>query len=297
MNTMKKILINIMAVLMLVVCCFGMSACQEDITQIKLNLSVYNYDDNEEGVDIGFENTTLTVDLYGHFAPKTVAAVLKYVKDGYYNNTVFYKIDSSFPNQIMLGDLKADGAGIKAQESIMPQISGEFEHGGVSGSNLTAKKGSIGLWRTWYEYDGSYNKSNATMHSGRATWFMPTNELETTLSGYNGWFCIFAQMDMENEANVKAFELIKDSLTSSNIEKYVVYYTGEYDAEQPDNNHGLTQHIVPADDFNVAEVADLFIPKGTQEVCYKHYTVNIPVVEINGQTQIAARVVSAAVAK
>ena len=295
MSTLKKILINVVAVLMVIMCCFSFAGCQEDITQIKLNVSVYNYEKNEEEVVVGFEDVTLTIDLYGHFAPKTVENVLKYVKQGYYNNTAFYKL-SSYTNQIMLGDYLVDGATIKAQEEIMPTVKGEFEHGGVSGSNLIAKKGAIGLWRTWYSYDNSYNTSNDSMNSGRATWFIPTNDQDATLSGYKGWFCIFAQMDMENEDNAHAIELIQEALLAANTTTYVVYYTGEYDAEQADNNHGLTKHIVPADDFVLSEVPDIFTAKDDQEVCYNRHDITVPTVDVDGETKIAAYVKTATVA-
>ncbi len=293
MKKLKKLLSLFIASALLIVSCFSMAGCSEDITQIKLNLSVYNYEQTEEEVDVGFEDVTLTIDLYGHFAPKTVENITKYVKQGYYNNTVFYK-QTTFTNQVMLGDFLVDGASIKAQEKIMPQVKGEFERGGVSGSNLLAKKGSVGLWRTWYAYDGSYDTSNATMNSGRATWFIPVSDSDAALSGYNGWFCIFAQIDMENEDNAHAIDLISKSLSSGKVEQYIVYYTGKYDANQPDNNHGLTKHVVKASDF--VESTSIFTAEGSQEVCYNKHTINVPVVEVEGETAIAAKVVSASIA-
>lgn len=293
MKKFKKLLSLLIASALLIVSCFSMAGCAEDITQIKLNVTVYNYEQTEEEVDIGFENVTLTIDLYGHFAPKTVENVTKYVKQGYYNNTVFYK-QTNFTNQVMLGDFLVDGTSIKAQEKIMPQIKGEFERGGVSGSNLLAKKGSIGLWRTWYAYDGSYDTSNATMNSGRATWFIPVSDSDSALSGYNGWFCIFAQIDMDNEDNKHALDLISKSMTSGSVEKYVVYYTGKYDETQPDNNHGLTKHVVKESDF--VETTSIFTANGSQEVCYNKHTITVPVASVNGETVIAAKVVSASIA-
>ena len=280
---------------MLAISCFSFAGCKEDITQIKLNITVYNYEQTEEGIDKGFEDVTLTIDLYGHFAPKTVENILKYVKQGYYNQSVFYKI-SNFANQIMLGDYLLDGNGIKAQEKIMPTVQGEFERGGVSGSNLVAKKGSIGLWRTWYSYDGSYNVCNDSMNSGRATWFLPTSESEATLSTYNGWFCIFAQIDLENEDNAYALDLIQDAFSSDRTETYVIYYTGEYDETQADNNHGLTKHIVHEDDFVLSEVPDIFTAGDEELATYNRHNVTVPVVEIEEESKIAVVVKSASVA-
>lgn len=277
MNSIKKILVNIIAALLLVVSCFAMTACTgEDIVQVELTVSVYNYGEDleDDTDDEGVEPVKLTVDLYRHLAPNTVDQILKYVKAGYYNNTVFYQIDggeNNFPNQIMLGDLKADANGV-TQNDIMPTIEGEFEKGGTTGSNLTSKEGSIGLWRSWYDYeDLKYTAQNGAVHSGRATWFMPTS----TQSVYNGCFCFFGQFDTSSEA----YELIKTAVThSSNIEEYVIYYTGEYDKNGVDNNNGLTFNCVPVDDYDAENIDGLFEVENDYElVCYNPYTVQIPV--------------------
>ena len=292
MNSIKKILVNIIAALLLVVSCFAMTACTgEDIVQVELTVSVYNYGEDleDDTDDEGVDEYTLTVDLYRHLAPNTVDQILKYVKAGYYNDTVFYQIDGAdnllqeYPNQIMLGDLKLDGAQI-VQNDIMPTIKGEFEKGGTTGSNLTAKVGSIGLWRSWYDFnDQKYDVQNGAMNSGRATWFMPTS----TQSAYNGWFCFFGQFNTSSEA----YELIKTAVThSSNIEEYVIYYTGEYDKNGVDNNNGLTFNCVPVDDYDAENIDGLFEVENDDElVCYNPYTVQIPV-DVNGN--VTAKVVS-----
>ncbi len=292
MNSIKKILVNIIALMLVVVSCFAMTACTgEDIVQVELTISVYNYGEDleDETDDEGVETVKLNVDLYRHLAPNTVKQILNYIKAGYYNDTVFYKIDGEdnlmqeHPNQIMLGDLKLDGAQI-VQNDIMPTIKGEFEHGGVTGSNLTAKKGSIGLWRNWYGWnDQSYDVSNDSMHTGRATWFMPT----ITQSDYNGWFCIFAQFDTSSEA----YELIETALTQ-NKEEYVIYYTGEYDKNGVDNNNGLTFNYVPADEYDAEAIDGLFEADDDQLTCYNPYTVQIPVYEDNTGTYVTAKVTS-----
>lgn len=285
MNSIKKILVNIIALMLVVVSCFAMTACTgEDIVQVELTISVYNYGEDleDETDDEGVETVKLNVDLYRHLAPNTVKQILNYIKAGYYNETVFYKIDggeNNFPGQIMLGDLKADANGV-TQNDIMPTIKGEFEHGGVTGSNLTAKKGSIGLWRNWYGWnDQSYDVSNDSMHTGRATWFMPTK----TQSDYNGWFCIFAQFDTSSDA----YELIETAL-DENKEEYVIYYTGEYTADN-NNNNGLTFNCVPADEYDVEAIDGLFEAEDDQLTCYNPYTVQIPV---DAKGNVTAKVTS-----
>lgn len=287
MNRLRKLIVNIVAVLMVVASCFTLTACKEDIKTVELKVSVYNY--AESVAD--FEEVTLTIDLYRHLAPNTVDTVIKYIKEGYYNDAIFYK-HANHTNQIMLGDLKQDSEGNIVQNAIKPQIKGEFEHGGTSGSNLTPKKGSIGLWRNWYAYDDSYQASNDAMHSGRSIWFMPTQTSTSSLSGYSGWFCIFAQFDV----NSQAYALIENAI-KEHTEDYVVYYTGEWDESKADANYGLTYNCVPAGDFEEDDIEDLFVADESKAhyTCYNYYTVKLPVREDASNNSIAAKVISAKV--
>ena len=83
-------------------------------------------------------------------------------------------------------------------------------------------------------------------------------------------------------------------MTSNSVDRYVVYYTGNYDVNQPENNHGLTKHVVAESDF--VSSSDIFTAQGAQEVCYNKHTITVPVAEVDGQTVIAAKVVSASIA-
>ena len=127
MKGIKKIFINVLAICLVAISCFGLSACKEDVVKVQLNVGVYNYSEEVKEV----ENKKFSIDLYSYVAPKTVDAVTKYIKQGYYNDTFFYIIDGGdvdFPNQLMLGDLKmVDGEIV--QNDIKPTIKGEFENG------------------------------------------------------------------------------------------------------------------------------------------------------------------------
>ncbi len=284
MKRFKKVIINVIALMLVIVSCFGLTACKEDIRTMKLTISVYNYD--EEVLD--FETVTLTVDLYGHLAPKTVDAITKYVNDGYYNDTVFYKSGlSSFSGHIMLGDIKMGESALE-MNAVKPQLNGEFEYGGTVGSNLTAKKGSIGLFRSWYaENDGGYAVSNDSMHSGRATWFIPTSDS----SSLADWFCIFAQFDANNSKNAKALDLITKAVEET--VECVIYYTGEYDANKADENYGLTANIVTAEEFAELDVEVYNNDNGL--VCYNKQTVKVPFVNGEVNDGVAVKIVSAKV--
>lgn len=284
MQRLKKLFVNAIAVMLMLSACLGLSACQADIRKIELDIRVYNYE--EEGQ---FENVTLTVALYRHLAPKTVDAILGYVKDGYYDNTVFYKFtDSKYDDQIMIGDIVVKDGEID-NNAIKPQLPGEFEKGGTIGSNLINVEGAVGLWRTWYDWNNeTYKLSGDSMKTGRATWYMPTS----TISSYNDYFCIFALIDLQNENNSEAWELIQAALTE-NTEEYTVYYTGEYNANDADANdgHGLTFNCETSAAFEEKEESlNVFETQGSNQLtCYNKYEIAIP--EVDGVC--AATIVSA----
>ena len=287
MKNIKRLFVNLMAVVLTCAVCLSASACKTDIRRIKLNVSVYNY---EESVS-GFEDVTLTINLYRHIAPKTVDAILGYVRDGYYNNTLFYKM-SSYSNQIMVGDLKIKDGNIENND-IKPELPSEFAKGGRVNSNLTNVEGSIGLWRSWYAWNNnSFDQANASMKSGRATWYMPTS----SISSYNDWFCVFAVIDLTNEDNSEAWELVKNAI-SQETETYTVYYTGEYDAQSPNKNdgHGLDFNCVKESDF--VDSGDVFKASTTDSskaelVCYNQKNISVPVVKGGFSAYIKSAVIA-----
>lgn len=280
MKRIKRLIINVVAVVMLVSACFGLTACK-DIRTLELTVQVYDYSEKVS------KTVTMNVDLYGHLAPKTVDAISSYVKDGYYDNAVFYQLEG-YSSQVMLGDfIVKDGE--LAQNSIKPELPGEFVRGGTVGSNLVSKKGSVGLWRNWYAHDGSYKANNA-LGSGRATWYLPTGTSEIT--DYNEWFCVFAQIDITDADNASALSLISNSFGSdATVEEYVVYYTGEYDAEKANENYGLEYHCVLEPLFDEEEIDDLFVAEGAEYTAFNHHTIKIS--KIPGEDTIATKIVSA----
>jgi cyclophilin family peptidyl-prolyl cis-trans isomerase len=279
MKKFKKLLINVIACIMTATCVFSLTACVEDIRKLEIKIETYNYEANG-----AVETHTMNIDLYRHLAPKTVDAIVNYVnEEGYYNDAIFYKM-KNYGSQIMFGDL-VYRSGIKANE-VKPTLPGEFTYGGTVGSNLTNKKGSIGLWRSWYEADGGYSDNRNATDSGRATMFMPTS----TLSSYNDYFCVFGQFDAEATENAKTLETLEAIFaSSSNYEEYVIYYTGEYDATKADSNYGLTFNCVSVEDYKEVDTDTVFKAEGAQLVCYNATNVYIPMA--NGV--IGARIISA----
>lgn len=278
MNRLKKIIITAMSVLMTLVCAFSFAGCGEDIVDVNVKISMYNFSESK------FEDYDFDIDLYGHLAPTTVSSIKGLISSGYYSDTVFYKM-ANYDDQIMLGDLKYDPE-LQENEGFYlndkkPTIKGEFKHGGTTGSNLKNKEGSIGLWRTWTAQDSSYNAGSTGMNTGSATWFIPTKAITT----YDDYFCVFAQYDVDDDDNKETMTALKDIFSNtSRYQEYVIYYTGEYD--------NLTFHCVKAEDFKEDEIVDLFKTEedSTQLVCYNHYKIKVPTTT---DGRIAARVSSA----
>ena len=283
MKLFKRIFITVMSAIMLFSACLGLTACG---TTTKLELQVEVYDYSEEEV----KEFTITVELYSHLAPKTVKAVVDAVKNGYYDNAVFYSIQN-YNSQIMVGDYKVNEDGEIVFNEKLPTIDGEFERNGVVGSNLTNVKGSIGIWRSWYASDEEYRTSSDARDSGSLNWYMPT----VKLSGYDKYFCVFATIDMENETNADAFQMILDATKADTFDQYMVYYTGEYDAEKgAEEDYGLTAHIVKYADYDEALIDDLFVAEDAQLVKYNAHYIKVSEPE-QGSKNVGAKIVKATI--
>lgn len=287
MKKLFKIAVNFMAVVIMAVCAFSFSAC-EDIKKLELSLSIYNYD---KSAFYAADDVTFSVELYRHLAPKTVDKVIEHVKAGYYNNAIFYK-ETGYSSQIMMGDLKFEDGELKQNlinGKLPSEIYGEFKANGTTGSNLVSEKGSIGIWRSYYASDASYKTSSEARNSGRVTWYIPTS----SISGYNDYFCVFAQYDTTDTANSTAISALTTIFSNSDYyTEYVIYYTGEYDA--------LQFHAVLKSDWTDADAGydsenktyngeTVFEAEGNQLVSYNYKTVRIPNMVDGG---IAAKVKS-----
>ena len=266
MKKLIKIAANFMAIAVMTVAAFGFSAC-EDLETVELSLSIYN---NANATFYEEDDVKFTVDLYRHLAPKTCDAILERIESGYYSDAIFYQEDG----KIMLGEYKFEN-GELVQNTIdgkLPaEIYGEFEYNGTYGSNLLTEKGSVVLWRSYYATDYSYKTSDNARDSGRATWYIPTS---ATVE-YDGYFCVFAQYNTEDEANLKAIAALEEIFSNgSYYTEYVVYYTGVYDTDKADENYGLTFNAVKKADFD--EDTEVFEAKGQQLTSFNKKTIRVP---------------------
>lgn len=262
MKRLLKLVCCALSVFLLVATCFSLVAC-EDIKKAEVTVSVYDASSNKQ------VEKTVSVKLYRHLAPNTVDTIMEYAGKGYYDDLVFYKA-TSYSTQVLVGGVKfADGQVVNYTADYVKKIDGEFKAAGTVGSNLLNENGALGLWRTWYE-NGNYNKNgDAAFNSGEATLYMPTS----TKSDYDGYFCVFGELDLDDEETSDAVSLVLNVLNNSAYTtSYTQYYTGEYGS--------LTYHCVPTDDFD--SDTEVFEAKGDQFVSYNKTELKIPVAEIDG---------------
>lgn len=273
MKRFFKIFANVVVAVML--CCVAASfvACEKTDTLVVRFTT-------------GNSEYTLNLKLYPNLAENTVNSIKKYANEGLYDDAVFYTMDG-FGSQIMVGDLKADGQDVVFND-VFPEIAGEYEYAGHTGSDLTNKKGSVGLWRSWYA-NGSYSTSSSASESGRGTWYLPTSDI----SSYNGYFCVFATYDTSDSANNEAITALTTLFSSSDsYEYYRVYYTGTYDESKFNENYGLTFHCVRESAYDEDSIQDLFKASDdadkSQLVRYNSTRVKLPV-------ELSAKIISVTV--
>ena len=116
----------------------------------------------------------MTLELYHDKAPKTVENFLGYVKDGFYNGTIFHRVIEDF--MIQGGGFSKD---MEEKETKEP-ITNEADNG------LKNEKGTIAMART------------SIPHSATAQFFINTVDnpyLNHTKKSSRGWgYCVFAKV-------------------------------------------------------------------------------------------------------
>ena len=277
MKRLIKKLMVIVAVMVMALSTLSLTACSGNGTKLELTVKVY------DSAQTKVVSQTMEIDLYRSVAPKTVDAIIKYAKDGYYDGMTFYVMtsfdgSSAYSTQIMFGDYTYDAVNkvLKLADTFAekPFLDGEFEKAGVVGNNLKNEKGSIGLWRAWQSGD-SYKTSNWA-NTGKATWYMPTS----TLGDYDGNFCVFGKINLDDATTSSTWSKISTACTGSSLtQSFVIYYTGEYNADDSVVNNGLEFHCLPQNDFDDlsdAEKEEVFVAENGQYVKYNKTIVKVP---------------------
>jgi peptidyl-prolyl cis-trans isomerase B (cyclophilin B) len=130
----------------------------------------------------------ITVELNSQAAPKTVANFLQYVRDGFYDDTIFHRVIKSFM-------IQGGGLTPKMQEKpTRPPVVNEADNG------LKNDEGTIAMARTM------------APHSATAQFFINVknnNFLNHTAKNARGWgYCVFGRV-IDGMAVVKAIENVQ----------------------------------------------------------------------------------------
>ena len=116
----------------------------------------------------------ITLELFEDKAPKTVENFLSYVKDGFYDNTIFHRVIAGF--MIQGGGFTAD----MDQKDTKATIENEANNG------VANETGTIAMART------------NDPHSATAQFFINVNDndfLNHTSESVNGWgYCVFGKV-------------------------------------------------------------------------------------------------------
>ena len=110
---------------------------------------------------------------------------------------------------------------------------------------------------------------------------MPTS----TISGYDGYFAVFAKFDTDNSANSSALAAVQEIFSGSHYETYEVFYTGV-------SSDALTLHVILSTDLTedaeynaTAETyggEKIYKATGADLVSLNRHTIRVPVTE-NGK--------------
>lgn len=145
-------------------------------------------DESAPRVRIETSMGNITVELNAQAAPKTVANFLQYVRDGFYNNTIFHRVIKSFMIQ---------GGGFTPQmqqKPTQPPVVNEADNG------LKNDAGTIAMARTM------------APHSATSQFFINVKNndfLNHTAKNARGWgYCVFGRV-VDGMEVVKAIENVK----------------------------------------------------------------------------------------
>jgi peptidyl-prolyl cis-trans isomerase B (cyclophilin B) len=133
-----------------------------------------------------------SLELFADKAPKTVANFLEYIKDGFYNDTIFHRVINGF--MIQGGGFTAD----MEQKSTKAPIENEANNG------LSNDAGTVAMART------------NDPHSATAQFFINVKDndfLNFSSESVNGWgYCVFAKVT----DGMDVIEKIKNVKTGNN---------------------------------------------------------------------------------
>ena len=112
--------------------------------EIKGNETSLKYDTNNPVVAMYIENYgSIVMELYPDYAPNTVNNFISLVKNGFYDNNYFHRLDKNSVHVLQGGDPNGQGSGGPGYS-----IKGEFTENGFE-NNLSHTKGIVSMARSY----------------------------------------------------------------------------------------------------------------------------------------------------
>lgn len=267
---MKKLFIKMLTALVAVIMVFSLTGCDK-VVKLQFTLSVYDVDKSS------MVDKTITYSMYENLAPVAVKEVKRLVKDGYYDNAIFYKQSTasgtSVGSQMFFGGLNRNGGVITQAEKVaIPRA--DFKQNGTDGTNLTNKEGYLGLWRTW---DTTKTFRTNGFENSYSTMYIPTSDL----SSYDGYFCVFAKYASEDDLSV--LQMIKSLLGNSEYTtEYTCWFECDSDGRLVTENEAPVWHITATEDFDDVDANTVYTSDkdpdqntAAKDTAYDKYTVTL----------------------
>lgn len=263
---MKKFFIAFLTLIVATVSAFSFTAC-EKIGKLEFVISVYDVDEAK------MVDKTLTYNLHYSLAPNATAKIKELVKEGYFNDCVFYKQSTSngisTSSQLFFGGLNRKNGKITQNDPIAI-ADADFANNGTYGTNLTNSVGYIGLWRTW-NVKQSYSTSG--FQNSYSTMYMPTS----SISSYDDYFCVFAEYSTSDD--LALIQSIADLLgTDDYVTEYVCYYTADDELKFNKDTGALESgtpvwNITTSELYNEGKPVDVY--ENDDYTQYNEYTVTV----------------------
>ena len=215
---MKKLLLKLITCCLAVMVLASFTACtyRQDGSVIQdVTFKVSYLDDEEKNVDID-----VTASFYKTFAPETCDHLLKYVNDGYYENSSL--VMNKDGNYFVLGAFNYNNGAYEEKAYTGNSVVGEFKYNGWT-PRLKAEAGSLVLLR-----EPDTGKGGSKYDSGKVYIAIILNEVSSISNQY---YSVFGKINAEALEDLK--EVSEDVLYDSE-EDIKVRYIGDRD-EETDN--------------------------------------------------------------
>lgn len=212
---MKKLLLKLITCCLAVMVLASFTACtyRQDGSVIQdVTFKVSYLDDEEKNVDID-----VTASFYKTFAPETCDHLLKYVKDGYYENSSL--VMNKDGNYFVLGAFNYNNGAYEEKAYTGNSVVGEFKYNGWT-PRLKAEAGSLVLLR-----EPDTGKGGSKYDSGKVYIAIILNEVSSISNQY---YSVFGKINAEALEDLK--EVSEDVLYDSE-EDIKVRYIGDRDEE------------------------------------------------------------------